>query len=102
MNGLPVQVADHGTAGQATGDAGASQGHGGRRLAQVVPDGPQAVHVAAAGAQAPRQTSHTALADTGVVTGVGHRRRVWSGQEVREALPSEPWSLQNEVHLGQR
>lgn len=68
----PVQVVDHGAAAEAAGDAGPRQRRGGRRLAQVVPQSAQTVHVAAAGAQAARQAADTALADTGIVPGVGH------------------------------
>lgn len=71
----PVQIVDHGAAGEAASNAGPRQCRGGRRLAQVVPHGPQSVHVAAAGAQAPRQAAHTALTDAGIVSGVSH----WCG-----------------------
>ena len=74
--GVPVQVVDHGATRQAAGDAGTSQGHGGGRFAQVVPDGSQAVHVTTTGAEAAGQTTHTPLTDAGVVPCVSHRRGV--------------------------
>lgn len=76
-----MQVVDHGAAGQAAGDAGSGQSHGGGRLAQVVPGGAEAVHVAAAGAQAARHPPDAAFADTGVVPGVGYRCRIYGGDD---------------------
>lgn len=61
VTSAPVQVIDHGAAGQAASDAGSGQSHGGGRLAQVVPGGAEAVHVAAAGAQAACHPANAAL-----------------------------------------
>lgn len=69
---IPVKVIDHGAAGKAAGDAGSGQGHGGGCLTQVVPDGPQTVHVAPAGTQTACQPANAALTYTGVIPGVCH------------------------------
>lgn len=82
----PVKAVDHGTPGEAARDAGPSQGHGAGCLAQVVPDGADPVHVAAAGAQAARQAPHAALPDAGVVPRLRHRRRICRNTQGSSAM----------------
>lgn len=72
----PVEAVAHGAPREAARDAGPSQGHGAGGLAQVVADGSDPVHVAAAGTQAARQPSHAALPYAGVVPRLRHRRGI--------------------------
>lgn len=69
----PVEAVHHGAPREAPRYAGPSQGHGARCLTQVVPDGSDSVHVAAAGAQAARQPPDTPFPYAGVVTRLCHR-----------------------------
>lgn len=88
----PVKVVDHGTARKAAGDAGSGQGHSGGRLTQVVPDGPQTVHVAPARTQTACQLANAALTYAGVIPGVCHRCGIYKkGQEIQRDKVEAPF-----------